>query len=331
MAVDWSRLVELLRNHERFLLTSHVRPDCDSLGSELGLAGVLESLGKKVWIVNADPTPENLRFIDPDNKIQTLGQDYPGGSLPDVELLMVLDTSAWQQLGDMGEVLRKSQAHKAVLDHHRSSDDLGAELFKDVECESTGRLVVQTANSLGVALTPEIARPLFAAMVTDTGWFRFNSTTGDTLRAAGQLLDAGASPDDLYRWLHEQDSLARLHLVGRALTRIATEVNGRLAHTAIGQSDVCETGAVSSDSEGIVNSMLQIETVEAAVIFVEQPDGRVKVSFRSRDDILDCSQLAEHFSGGGHRNAAGAMLDGPVEDARELVINKARELISVPR
>jgi phosphoesterase RecJ-like protein len=323
MSLDWSRFTEIVRGHERFLLTSHIRPDCDALGSELGMAGVLEALGKHVVIVNGQATPPNLRFIDPQQRLKTLGSDIQLADLAAIEVLLVLDTGAWAQLGSMGEVIRTTKARKIILDHHVSGDDLGAEGFKNTAAEATGRLVIEAADQLGVALTPAIARPLLAAIATDTGWFRFKSTTGDTLRFAGRLIDAGARPDELYKLLYEQDSLARVKLVGLALSRAATELDGRLIHTAILQEDFRATGALPSDTEDIVNMTLQVGGVEVAIILVELAAGGVKVSFRSRSAV-DCSRLSEQFGGGGHKAAAGATIDRPLDDVRRMVLDAAR-------
>ncbi|HEV7224776.1 MAG TPA: DHH family phosphoesterase [Pirellulales bacterium] len=323
MPIDWPRFVELVRSHERFLLTSHVRPDCDALGSELGMAGVLEQLGKQALIVNAHKTPPNLQFIDPQRKLKTLGADVQLADLERIEILLVLDTSAWAQLGDMAVVLRSTKAKKLVLDHHVSEDDLGAESFKNTQAEATGRLVLEAAGHLGVQLTPEIAAPLFAAIATDTGWFRFGSTTGDTYRFAGELVDAGARPTEIYRSLYEQDTLARLQLVGRTLARAQSELGGRLVHTSVFQSDFEATGALPSDTEDVVNMTLTVAGTQVAVILVEQPDGKFKVSFRSRSAV-DCSRLAEVFAGGGHKAAAGAMVAGPYEAAQQKVLDAVR-------
>src|SRR3990172_4947640 len=137
MPIPWHRFTELVHSHDRFLLTSHIRPDCDALGSELGLALVLESLGKHALIVNAQETPPNLRFIDPQRRLKTLGVDVQPHELEACEVLMVLDTSAWAQLGTMAEVVRSSRAHKLILDHHLGEDDLGAQLFKDPKPHAT--------------------------------------------------------------------------------------------------------------------------------------------------------------------------------------------------
>jgi phosphoesterase RecJ-like protein len=326
MPVDWPHFVQLIREHRRFLLTTHVRPDCDALGSCLGMAGVLEHLGKHVRIVNGQATPPNLKFIDPDKRIQAIGVDLqPGELLADpFDLLMILDTSAWAQIGPMGDVVRSTKAKKVVLDHHESSDDLGAELFKDTKAEATGRLVVEAAGKLGVPITPSIARPLFAALATDTGWFRFGSTTSETFRVAAQLVDAGAAPCDLYHGLYETNTLARTKLIGRILARTEAEFDGKLVHTAALLEDFRATGALPTDTEDVINLTLQVGTALVAMIMVEQQAGGFKISFRSRSAV-DCSKLAEQFGGGGHKAAAGAFINEPLEAARAKLLSAIRD------
>jgi phosphoesterase RecJ-like protein len=323
MPINWQRFTELVRSHERFLLTSHVRPDCDALGSELGMAGILEGLGKQVLIVNAQETPPNLRFIDPQGKLKVLGRDVTMEQALATDVLMILDTSAWAQLGAMSDVVRATKAHKLILDHHVSQDDLGAEHFKNPQAEATGRLVFEAAEQLGVKLTPEIATPLYAAVATDTGWFRFASATGYTYRVAGALVDAGARQDWIYNQLYEQDTLARMQLIGHILSRATTELDGRLIHTAVLREDFEATGAIPSDTEDVINMTLEVAGTQVAVIFVEQPAGGFKISFRSRSHV-DCSKLAETFGGGGHKAAAGAFLPGPFAQAQAQVLDAVR-------
>src|SRR5687767_11524077 len=150
MSINWPRFVDLIRSHQRFVLTSHIRPDCDALGSELGMAGILEAMGKEVLILNAQETPPNLRFIDPRGKLKVLGRDLTLDQAINTDVMMILDTSAWAQLGAMSEVVRATKARKIILDHHVSQDDLGAEGFKDIHAEATGRLVFDAAGHLGV-------------------------------------------------------------------------------------------------------------------------------------------------------------------------------------
>lgn len=321
--VDWSRFARLLEGKRRVVLTTHVRPDCDALGSELGMAGVLEALGKEVLIANAFEVPKRLMFLDPSRKLKRLGVDVTAAEIEQFELLIVLDTSAWNQLGEMGEVVRNTAIAKAVVDHHVSGDDLGAEVFKDSSAEAAGRLVVEAADCLGVALTPEIAHPLFAALATDTGWFRFSSTTEATYRLAARLTAAGVRPDQLYRDLYENDTLSRLKLTGRAIGRTEIELDGRLVHTYISLDDLRAVEAQPGDTEDIINATLHVGGTQVAVVFMEQPSGEFRVSFRSRDAV-DCSRVAATFGGGGHTRAAGATVAGPLERARTEVLDAVR-------
>ena len=321
--IDWPAFTELIAQHQRYLLTSHIRPDCDALGSELGMAGVLEALGKEVRIVNGQATPPNLVFIDPQQKIETIGQDVTPEELVDIEVLMILDTSAWAQLGPMGDVIRSTNARKVLVDHHVGEDDLGATPFKNTTAEATGRLVVEAAEHLGVALTKEIATPLFAAIATDTGWYRFGSTTADTYRTAAKLVDAGAVPSDIFGALYERDSLARVKLRGRITERFVTELDGRLAHTSVRLADFEQTGALPSDTEDVINIGLSVLGTEVAVILVELSSGGFKISFRSRCE-LNCNEVAKQFGGGGHKAAAGAFIDEPFDVAQQRVLDAVR-------
>ena len=325
MTIAWPEFVSIIRDpkHQKILLTSHIRPDCDALGSELGMAGVLDALGKEVRIVNGHPTPPNLSFIDPQNRIQVLDQDITLDQLQDTDLMMVLDTSAWAQLGPMGEAIKQLPCKKIILDHHVSSDDLGAQPFKNTTAEAAGRLVFEAAGELGVALTAEIARPLFAAIATDTGWFRFNSVSSSTYEVAAKLIEAGASPNDIYAELYERDTIGRLRLRGTILERTQCELDGRLAHTYVLKEDFERTGALPSDTEDVINMTMAIKGVEAAAILVGQKDGGFKISFRSRCK-MDCSQVAELFGGGGHKAAAGAFSNEPFETAQAKVLEAVK-------
>jgi len=319
MRLDWAALLDILRRSERVVLTSHVRPDCDALGSELGLAGILESLGKHVRIVNAQATPANLRWIDPEGRIESLAERVKPADLADRDLAIVLDTSAWAQLGAMGEVIKGLRDRVVVIDHHVSEDDLSDRWFKDTSAEATARIVYEVGLRLRVPLTERIATPLYAGLSTDTGGFRFPSVSGESFRIAARLVDAGATPSAIYRELFEQDSLARLHLVGRTLAGAVTSHDGRVVVSTVRQKDIKEVKAQPADTEDLVNLTLAVKGTEVAVILIEQPDGRIKVSFRSRGR-LDCNAHAGRVGGGGHKAAAGTIVDGPFESAHERVV-----------
>jgi phosphoesterase RecJ-like protein len=287
------------------------------------MAGVLEALGKEVLIVNGQETPPNLAFIDPDQKIKTLGVDVSDADLAEFDVLMILDTSAWAQLGPMSDVIRSTTARKIVVDHHVSEDKLEAEPFKDTTAEATGRLVQDAARHLNVQLTPQIATALYAAIATDTGWFRFPSVSPGTYRAVAELQAAGANPPKIYSDLYEQDSIGRVRLRGLILARVQSELEGRLVYTYVLKEDFERSGALPSDTEDVINMTLAIAGTEFAVIVVEQLSGGCKISFRSRCDV-QCNHVAEQFGGGGHKAAAGAFIQASQEDAMTQVLDAVR-------
>jgi phosphoesterase RecJ-like protein len=321
MSIDWQPLLEVISAHDSYLITSHCRADCDALGSELGLAQVLESLGKRVRIVNGDEVPRHISFIDPQHRIEMLHRDVSGSeSLLDLDVLVIVDTSAWGQLGPMADVVRQFDGQKIVIDHHVSEDDMQALVCKDATAEATGRLILELAMALEVKVTPEMATPLFAAIATDTGWFRFSSVTEKTFIALGQLVAAGASPVGVFSSLYEQHRIGRLLLRGRILQKVCAEVEGRLLWTEVTLEDFQESGAERADTEDVINLLLTIAGSEVAAMFVELDSSSTKISLRSRGEF-DVCQVAKQFGGGGHRAASGITYEGSLADARTAVLD----------
>ncbi|HEY1858899.1 MAG TPA: bifunctional oligoribonuclease/PAP phosphatase NrnA [Gemmataceae bacterium] len=318
MPIDWAPFVEFVGRHQRFLLTTHVRPDGDGLGSMLALDEVLRRQGKQVQLAIASSVPPRYRFLDPDSRVQHFRP--PGDEFRQADAILVLDTGTWNQLGDFGAFLRDAQVAKAVIDHHMTQDDLGGHLFVDSDAEATGRLVFEAIHALNEPLPPGAATALFVALVMDTGWFRHANTKGRTFALAGVLADAGAQTPILYDRLFENNSVGRLKLTGLVLDRLQVGNGGKVACTEIHRSDYELTGATPQDSEDLVNYTRSIEGVEVGLLFMEQPRGGVKVSFRSRAAV-DVACIAEQFGGGGHRLASGATVEASLEDARARVLH----------
>jgi phosphoesterase RecJ-like protein len=318
--IDWAPLAEIIRAHERFLITTHIRADCDAIGSELALAKVLESLGKHTLVANGDGVPEHIAFMDAEGRVKTVGTTAPLEALRGFEVLVIVDTSAWSQLGTAAEAVRSFRGQRVVIDHHVSEDDLGAAMFKDPSAEATGRLILELAEHLGAAVTSDIARLLFAAIATDTGWFRFPSVSEKTFAALAKLVAAGACPAQVFSQLYEQHSLPRLLLRGRILDHVTAECDGRLLWTYVTTGDFAETGAQKTDTEDAINMLLAVTGVEAAVMFVELEAGLTKVSLRSRG-ALDARAIAEQFGGGGHKAAAGVTFAGAREDVQRAILD----------
>ncbi|MCX7396445.1 MAG: bifunctional oligoribonuclease/PAP phosphatase NrnA [Planctomycetales bacterium] len=314
--MDWTILKKVIDENDSFLITSHVRPDADALGSELGLRAILLALGKKVSIINASAPPANLSFMNPPGVILKLNDTVTKANVPKTDVVVIVDTSAWQQLGNMAEVIQASAAKRVVIDHHVSSDEMGAIDLKDVTAAATGELICEAAEAFGIEFDEDTANWLYAAIATDTGWFRFPSTTSRTMRISAALIDRGASPHYVFNLVHEQSSLSRVRLGGRVLGRTQSEAEGRLVWVQVDAKDMSETGAVPSDTEGLVNQCLTVAGSEAAFIAVELQTSQIKFSLRCRYPH-DVAALAQQFSGGGHKLASGATLSGPLNVAVE--------------
>lgn len=327
MAIDWARLRQIIEMHDRFLITSHVRPDGDAIGSELGMAELLAQKGKQSLIVNCSSLPPRYRFLDPERRVRQFGEQVSSAELASIEVVIILDTSAWAQLGRMADFVRATSAKKIIIDHHIGEDDMGAELFKDTSASACGLLVAEAVEHLGCEMTRQLAEPLFIAMATDTGWFRFSSTDGRTMRIAARLIDTGIGVDRLYRTIFEDGTLARLKLIGRSLDSMQVICNGRVAFGSIRLKDLEATGAASQDSEDMVNYTLSITGVEVGLLFVELASGGIKVSFRSRGGF-DCTQVAAQFGGGGHRQAAGATIDAPLAQVQTRVLQAVQAALT---
>ncbi len=307
MTLDWSPLVQMLRQHQTVLLMTHIRPDADGLGSQLAIADALRSMGKTPRIVIGSKLLPRYEFLDPQRAVI---EDFtlPGDAYRDVDAIVILDTGTWGQLGEFGSFLRSMTVPKAVVDHHRTQDDLGGLAFVDTSAEATGRLAYEIIRALDVPISKNAAHNMFMALALDTGWFRHPNTTAATYALASELVAFGANPTPLYEQLFECAPLARLKLAGIALSRMEVIAGGQVSYLQVKLADYAATGAVPGDTEDLINYPRSIDGVEVAMIFIEQPEGGTKVSFRARSRV-DVSKLAERFGGGGHKLAAGARLD----------------------
>lgn len=325
MPIDWSSFVATVNNHQKFLLTTHVRPDADGLGSMLALTDALQSQKKSVRQLISSTWPPRYTFLDPNQTIERF--EAPGERWNDAEVIIVLDTGTWGQLAEFGDFIKNSPAKKIVIDHHVSQDDLGGIALVDTSAEATGRLVWEAINALGLSLSPKGANALFAALATDTGWFRHSNTSARTFALADQLMQAGANPTLLYEQLYEQNSLPRMKLTALVLDRLTLVEDGKVAFTEVHRDDYAKTQATPQDTEDLINFCRSLAGVEVAIFFMEQPAGDIKVSFRSRDQI-DVAAIAEHFGGGGHKKAAGTIIAGTLSEAKDKVLAILRQVMA---
>lgn len=319
MPIDWRPFVEWVRGPKRLVLTTHVRPDGDGLGSILALGEVLEQQGKQVRLLTLSNLPPRYAFLDPDGKL--VRYQPPGDAWRDADAFIIMDTGTWNQLGkEFAPFLKSLPVPRAVIDHHPTQDlDLEALRLVDTSVEATGRLAYEAIQALGGRLTPRAASNLFVALAMDTGWFRFPNTTPETFRLAADLEAAGARPEILYDLLFEQNSLPRLKLTGLVLERMQVAAAGQLAWSEIRLPDYAATGARPPDTEDLIHFTRSLKGVEVGALFMEQFEGGVKVSLRAKSRV-DVRRVAEQFGGGGHALAAGATVPGSLEEVKQRVL-----------
>lgn len=302
------QLRQILDRSTRLILTTHINPDCDGLGSQIAFAEALTARGKQVQIINHSETPAPYRFLDPAGSIKAYLPAAHDGILAQSDAIVVLDTNHPGRLGSMAEVVQRSPARKIVIDHHLDAHDFADLYLLDEQSAATGAIVYRILTALEMPVSRSAAQALYIAIMTDTGSFRFPKTDADLHRVVADLITLGADPVSAYQQVYEQDPAERVRLLGLALTGLQTAGDGAIAYVAVTSRMFKETGTGEADIERFAPYTLRVKGVRIGLLFTEL-DGLVKVSFRSKGDI-PINKLAQEFGGNGHRNAAGARLPG---------------------
>lgn len=293
--------LEILRTGSRFLLTTHDLPDGDGLGSEMALHLALKQLGKTSYVLNPSETPEKFSLVDAQNEIRA----YGGEDLPTVDAVFILDTNEIEMMGSLAAPLKALGVPLVFVDHHVLDEVLPGPHFMDERYAATGEMVYALVKGLGARTEPAIALALYVAIVTDTAGFRYKRTSPESHRIASELLASGVEPEKVYRSIFARESTAKLKLLGHTLENLQTSEDGRIAWMTIHKADRKRYGATVEDTESFVGFVTLLRGVEIALLFREEDDGRVKISFRGLNNV-PVVELAKRFGGGGHRFAAGA-------------------------
>jgi len=312
--IDWAEAKKLIGKHSRFLITTHINPDGDAIGTELAMASVLRSIGKEARIVNDQPTPRRYEFLDPQNEGISHLPDVTRNLLDWCDAVVVVDTGVWMRLGPVGELIRESKRPLLCIDHHPSNDGIGSVNIIDVNTSSVGEMVYLLAKELGVKVDQKTADALFVAIATDTGWFRFPNTTACVFEFCAELKNLGADPSRLYSQMYESFRWERMSLLSLALSTLSSECGGKIALIKITRDMFKQSGADEQDVEGFVDLVRCTKGVEVVLLFREGTDGQTKVSLRSKGNA-DVRVIATHFGGGGHPKASGIRFACSLEKA----------------
>ena len=313
---DLTAIAEALRGHERFLVVTHESPDGDALGSLLAITLALRALGKDavMYLAGDEAIPREYAFMSLDSVVRAAPADAAQ------RVLVAVDCAKAERMGDPGVV---AQAPLVLnIDHHHDNTRFGAVNLVVADASSTGEVLRDIFALLGVELTPELAEPLYIALVTDTGRFQYANTTPKALRLAAELVEAGADVHAVFQRVYESVEFAKLKLLARALERAEVLEGGRVVVSHLLRTDFAEVGAAEPYSEGIIDYLRAVEGAELAVLIREQTgDARQarKGSLRASIDELDVSAIARLFDGGGHRQAAGFSTDKSVAEVTEIV------------
>jgi len=305
--IDFEKLKQIILKNSSFLLTTHVNPDADAIGSEIAFYHLLKKIGKKVYIINHSSLPYNMEFFNKGNIIQRYDEELHKNIFNEVDVIVALDFNRADRTVRMEKGIRRSNKLKICIDHHQDPEEFVDHQFIDTNVCAAGQIIYDLINQTKIVeLDFNIAEPIYAAIMTDTGSFRFDRTTPEVHIIIAELLKLGVNPEQVYDKLYDQSKFSKIRLLGRALNSINLLADNKLGYMVITQKDFEELGAIESDTENFVNYNLSIENVVLGILFIELKDG-FKVSFRSKGNI-PVNKLANEFGGGGHTNAAGARL-----------------------
>ncbi len=318
-APELARIAEAIRAHQRFVLSSHARPDGDAIGSQLAMAFALRALGKEVHLVNADPAPPPL-------------QAFPG--VADIEIATTVegdfDAAIIMECGDLGRtgVAGFDRFFVINIDHHPGNTEYGQVNWFDPAAAACGEMVFDLVLALGVPLSREIATHVYLAILTDTGSFHYSSISPRTFDICRQALEAGVDPVSVARNVYDSNNMGRLRLFGSVLGGMQVDESGRIAVVYLNHTIAREAGGTYEDTDGLINLPLTVKEIQAVIFFKEVQGDEYRVSLRSKGAI-DIAAVAKAYGGGGHKNAAGCSATGPLESLRRAFVQKVRHAVEL--
>jgi phosphoesterase RecJ-like protein len=310
-------LLQLLRERNSFLITSHVRPDGDAIGSSLGLMHLLQSLGKSASVVFTDPIPPTFHFLPGVDRIQSLAPAEPC----DATIFLECDSVGRSSLGE--DLFQASPSMLTInIDHHRSGRPFADFNWIDPEAPAVGAMIYDIAIAAGVPITAAMADCLYAAILTDTGSFNYPSTSAATFAIAEHLVQCGTNPNLVARQIYFSNPASKVRLLGVALSNL--QIDMPVSWSSVSLNEMERAGASVEDCEGVANHLIGIAGMEAAVFMRELPGhNQFRLSLRSRG-TLDVASIAEHFGGGGHHSASGCSISGSLEEVTHQIVTHLR-------
>lgn len=312
-------LQDLLSTPKNIVIIPHKNPDGDAMGSTLGLLQYLNKKGHRATVVSPNDYPKFLKWLPFEDSVikYDLQNQQALRFIKEADLIFTLDFNSLSRVGDMSVILEKSSAQFVMIDHHQQPDDYAVVTYSDVTICATCQMVYHTIEMLGDKdlIDADIATCLYTGIMTDTGSFRFRSTSSLTHTVIASLIEKGADNAFIHEQIYDANSFSRMQLLGTALTNLKVLPEYRAAFITLSQDELDEHNYQKGDTEGFVNYGLSLDNIKIALIFIEnKQEGIIKISLRSKGDFSVNEMSRSHFHGGGHTNAAGGKSDLSLED-----------------
>ena len=317
--------VKLVAGVQNVVITTHLHPDADGIGSQVALGIALCSMGKNAICVNERPLMERYKYLDPHNILMSSEQFKQKYKAQNVDLFVVVDTCSASRIGTEMEIISNDAKNFLYVDHHPAPKEIAAIHCIDTSMSATGELVANLIKALGIEYTKDIALPLYTAILIDTSSFRYPTVTGDTHRALGSFLDVGVEPPKAYNLIYGAKKLPYMQLLGILLSSARNTEDGRVAWVTVKEHDMNRFSVDSEDTHGFVNYLLVLEGIKVACMFRENGK-HIKISFRSAGDI-DVGIMAQALGGGGHDHSAATVVEGNLKDVVKDTIRKIQKML----
>jgi len=315
---DVQKTVEAIRARRRFVISSHARPDGDSIGSQLAMAYALQAMGKEVTVVNADPAPAPLMAFPAVPDI-VIAPEVEG----EFDAAIIMECSSLARTGVKG----LERFFVINIDHHPGNSGYGQVNWFDASAAACGEMVFDLVGALGVPLTVEIATHVYLAILTDTGSFHYSSISPRTFDICREALEAGVDPVLVARNVYDSNNMGRLKLFGAVLSAMQIDPTGHIAIVYLDHEMARAAGGTYEDTEGLINLPLTVKEIQAVVFFKQDEGDQYRVSMRSKGAI-DIGAVAKQFGGGGHKNAAGCTVTGPIDALQKLFVERIEQAVS---
>lgn len=316
---------KLTKKANNIVITTHIHPDADGIGSQIALCMALRKLGKNAICVNEEPLFDRYRYLDPDNVIISL-TEYKKREFEEIDLFIVADTNSLPRIGTNVQELVLKARDLLFIDHHPCPKELQAIHCVDTKMAATGELVGNLIEAIGVEFDKDIALALYTAIIIDTSSFRYPTVTGDTHRIIAKLMDAGVKPPEAFNRINGTKKIGYMQLLGKVLSSAQTTKDESVAWITLSEEMIDFHDSDAEDTHGFINHLLILDNIKVACMF-RKIGNKVKVSLRSAVDDIDVGIMAQALGGGGHNHSAATILEGDFHEVVKITIKKIQAML----